>query len=90
MPPGSSYTAKSFVATVTTPPGAGKSVTLAFRINQANSVLTCTISGASATSCEPPAGTQVTVPAGSKISMQSVSAGTPAGVYISYAYRAEF
>ena len=89
VPAGSSYTAKSFVASVGTAPGGGKSVTITLRINQADSALSCTISGA-ATGCEPPAGTTATVPAGSEISMRTVTAGVPAGSIVAYAYRGEF
>lgn len=89
VPAGSSYTAKSFIATAGTAPGGGKSITITLRINQADTAISCTISGA-ATSCEPPAGTAVVVPGGAKISMRTVTAGAPSGSLVAYAFRGEF
>ena len=90
MPADSSYTAKSLVATVATPPGAGKSVTVTPRVNGADTALTCTIEGDSATSCNPPDGISIVVAGGSKIAMHSVAGGGATMPTVAYAYRAEF
>lgn len=89
VPAGGAFTAKNFSASAVTPPGVGNSVTIAFRINQADTALKCTIAG-NATTCEPAAGTKVVVPGGAKISMQTTQTGAPAGAYIAYSFRAEF
>lgn len=90
VPPDSSHTAKSLVATVNTPPGAGKSITITLRVDQVDSALTCTIAGASALSCQPPDGTIVVIPAGSRLSLHTTTTGAPIVFTIAYAYRAEF
>lgn len=90
VPAGSSYTAKSLIATINTPAGDGKSVSITLRVNQVDSALSCTISGDTATSCEPPSGTTVVVPAGARLSMRSVTSGSPSTPSIAYAYRGEF
>jgi hypothetical protein len=89
IPAGSAYTAKSFIASVSSAPGGGTSITITLRVNQVNTVLSCTISGA-ATTCEPPAGTTLAIPSGARISMQTSISGMPAGSIIGYAYRGEF
>jgi hypothetical protein len=90
VPADSSYTAKSLIATINAPAGAGNSVTITLRVNQADSALSCTIEGATATTCEPPTGTTAVAPAGARIAMHSVASGSPSTPTIAYAYRGEF
>jgi hypothetical protein len=88
VPPGSAFTAKSFVAQTATPVGVNP-VTIAFRINGADTTLKCTIP-VGQTSCAPAGTPTVVVPAGSLISMHtSPAAGATPGV-VSYAFRGEF
>jgi hypothetical protein len=89
IPEGSAFTAKSFTARVNPAPGAGDSVKIAFRIDGADTPLTCTISNAD-TSCTPPGDPTVVVPAGALISMQTTETGTPSSTIASYGFRGEF
>ncbi|MEY2513927.1 MAG: hypothetical protein QOJ89_1285 [bacterium] len=90
VPADSSYTAKSLIATIAAPAGAGRSVTVTLRLNATDTALTCTIAGDSATSCTPPDGTTAVIPGGSKIALHSVVGGGATTPTVAYAYRAEF
>jgi hypothetical protein len=89
VPAGGAFTAKTFSASMVGAPGIGASVTIAFRINQTDTGLKCTIAG-NATSCQPAAGTVVVVPGGAMISMQTTATGVPNSAYVAYSFRAEF
>ena len=86
VPPGSSYTAKSFVASTSVAVGVAPLV-ISFRINGVDTALKCTIPVAQ-TSCDAGAAS-VVVPAGAKVSMQTTASGaTPS--FVGYAFRGEF
>jgi hypothetical protein len=88
VPPGSAFTAKSFVAT-TASNVAGNTVTVAFRINGADTTLKCTIP-IGQKQCVPAGNPSVVVPEGSQISMHTLPApGATPGV-VGYAFRGEF
>jgi hypothetical protein len=86
VPPGSAFTAKSFVASTASAVGTAPLV-IAFRINGADTALKCTIP-VGQTSCNAGNAT-VVVPAGSLISMETTASGaTPS--FVGYAFRGEF
>jgi hypothetical protein len=87
VPPGSAFTAKSFVASTATPV-VGGTLTIAFRINGADTALACSIAvGQSA--CNAGAAT-VVVPAGSQISMQTTNGTVTSPTFVGYSFRGEF
>jgi hypothetical protein len=88
VPAGSAFTAKSFVAT-TASNVAGNPITIAFRINSADTALKCTIP-IGQKQCTPAGDPTVVVSEGAQISMHtSPAAGVTPGV-VSYAFRGEF
>lgn len=88
VPPGSSFTAKSFIAT-TASNVAGNPITVSFRINAVDTALKCTIA-IGQNQCSPAGSPSVVVPAGAQISMRTVpAAGVTPGV-VSYGFRGEF
>ena len=87
VPPGSAFTAKSFVASTATAV-VGGTLTIAFRINGADTALSCSIP-AGQTQCNAGAAT-VVVPAGSQISMQTTDGTVTAPTFVGYSFRGEF
>lgn len=67
---------------LSTNPGGGKSYAITLRDNAVDTLLTCTVSGASATSCQDMAH-PISVAAGDLISISSVPSGTPTAASIS-------
>lgn len=71
---------KNFAVKISGAPGAGKSYTFTVRVNDADSTITCAVSGASDTEAED-ATHEVTVTKGNRINLKIVPAGTPTVVY---------
>ena len=86
VPPGSSYTAKSFVAT-TSANVAVANVTIRLNINGAPTALTCTILVGHQCSA---GGANVVVPEGSRVSMETTNNAGSTPSFVGYAFRAEF
>jgi hypothetical protein len=91
IPPGGAFTARSLSVQLNNPPGASNSVEISLRINGVDTALECTIAHP-ATSCSTPAATEVVVPAGALISMQSSIAqgGGASFGQAGYTFRGEF
>lgn len=64
-------------------PGAGKSYQFIFRTNGTNSPITCTISGATATTCVDVSDSMITIP-GDLVSMEILPSGTPTAATFSF------
>jgi len=86
VPPGSAFTAKSFVAATATNV-TGATLVIAFRINGVDTALKCTIP-VGQNACNAGNAT-VVVPAGSKISMQT-DPGPTGPTFVGYSFRGEF
>ena len=87
VPPGSAYTAKSFVAT-TSQNVAVAAVTIRLNINGAPTALTCTIP-IGEDECTA-GGATVVVPEGSRISMETTNNAGSTPSFVGYAFRGEF
>jgi hypothetical protein len=88
VPPGTGLIARDFAASVQTAPGAGQSITIAFRLNQADTGLSCTIANA-ATSCAA-AGATADLPAGARMSMRSTASASATANNVSWGFRVVF
>lgn len=87
VPPGSAYTAKSFVAVTSANVGVAP-VTITLNINGVGTALTCTIPvGQSACNA---GNATVVVPENSRISMQTTDNAGSTPSFVSYAFRGEF
>lgn len=89
VPPGTGLIARDFAAAVRTAPGAGESVVVAFRVNGADTGLTCTIAAA-ATSCTAPSDTTVALPSGGRLSMRVTGSAGAASANASWGLRVVF
>lgn len=89
VPPGTGLTARDFSAAVRTAPGAGQSVTVAFRIDASDTALACTISG-SATSCSAPGDATAALPSGGRLSIRVTGTAGAASTNASWGIRVVF
>ena len=91
VPPGTTLTARDFIASTSVAPGVGQSVTVTFLIDGAPTALSCVIAG-TATSCQPASTATVVLVAGTKMSMQNTAtAGVPVvGNTVGWAIRVVF
>jgi hypothetical protein len=87
VPPGSAFTAKSFTA-VTATNVTGATMTIAFRINGADTALKCSIP-VGQNACNAGAAS-VVVPAGAKMSMETLASGVTTPSFVGYSFRGEF
>lgn len=89
VPQGTGLTARDFSASVDAAPGGGQSVVVAFRLDGADTALTCTISG-TATSCTAPSTATVALPAGGRISMRVTASGSASSTNVGWGLRVVF
>jgi len=89
VPPGTGLTARDFSAAVRTAPGGGQSVVVAFRIDGADTALTCTISG-SATSCTAPSTATAALPSGGRLSIRVTGTAGASSTNASWGLRVVF
>jgi hypothetical protein len=87
VPPGSAYTAKSFVATTSTNVGVAP-VTIRLNINGVATALTCTIP-VGQNNCNA-GNAEVVVPENSQISMETTNNAGSTPSFVGYAFRGEF
>jgi hypothetical protein len=88
VPPGVGLVARDLSAFVNPPPGGTQTVTVAFRVDGADSALACTITGTE-TACTAP-NTTVPLTAGAKISMRVTASATAASTTAGWGLRVVF